>query len=449
MTDSAGRTGLLSRSADVLGAPEQAVFALPLAASALAAAVGLAALFSNAMDSASLPAVGLLGASLLVAIATVRRRTAIVDRGALLLLALCLAASVVLFVTPEWIFGWDINAIIHHSVLSVPILTLLSAATAAHSLRALTGTSPSGRDISLYPWLSLPIVLALIAYGVLVGYIVSSGIAGLKLDLLTNVASEAGNGYVPGFLNNILGTFLLMSMTLLIAFLPGVAAGVFMAEYPGRIASLIDFCTQMLRAVSMFVIGAAAFGLIHILDSLKADDFLSQLVRGSYSGPGGQTFAERGSFLFAAVILGVLVMPVIAKLTEEGLRSVPRDIREGSIALGATEGHGLLRILLPWAAPNILTGLVLAAAEANGSLAVLVFLGVVGEHGVGPLNGVTTLDYSIFEISWGPMQYSRVMDPYRLTAALVLLVLTMALTVLAMLLQRRFAKRYRGSLTSS
>jgi len=199
----------------------------------------------------------------------------------------------------------------------------------------------------------------------------------------------------------------------------------------------------------MFVIGAAAFGLVHLLSSWKADDLLSQLVRGSYSDSSGQTLPEHGSFLFAAVILGLLVMPVIAKLTEEGLRSVPREIREGSIALGATEGHGLRRILLPWAAPNILTGLVLAAAEANGSLAVLVFLGVIGEHGVGPLSGVTTLDYSIFEISWGPMQYTRVMEQYRLTAALVLLLLTMGLTVLAMLLQRRFATRYRGSLTSN
>ena len=449
MTDAAVLGDRTSQGVDEVAGRERMAFALPLAAAAIGAAVGLGALLANAIDAASLPAVGLLGASQLASIWMVHRWTGSLDRRAVALLVFSLVAAVVLYLAPEWMFGWNINGIIHHSVLSVPLLLLLSTAIAANSVRVVIGGTPSGRDLSLYPWLMLPILLALIAYGMLIGYIVASGIGGLNVTLLTTVGAPAGNGYMPGFLNNILGTFLLMSMTLLIAFLPGVGAGVFMAEYPGRLAALIDFCTQMLRAVSMFVIGAAAFGLVNLLNSAKPDDLLSQLVRGSYAGPAGQVLPERGSFLFAAVILGLLVMPVIAKLTEEGLRSVPREIREGSIALGATECHGRRRILLPWAAPNILTGLVLAAAEANGSLAVLVFLGVIGDNGVGPLSGVTSLDYSIFEISWGPMQYTRVMDQYRLTAALVLLLLTMGLTVIAMLLQRRFAKRYRGSLTSN
>jgi ABC-type phosphate transport system permease subunit len=253
-----------------------------------------------------------------------------------------------------------------------------------------------------------------------------------------------------GLLNNILGTFLLTALTLFLALLPGVGAGVFMSEYPGRIASAIDFCTQMLRAVSMFVIGAAAFGVVKLMNTWDPGSLLSQFVRGSYTDPvSGFAAPDRGSFLLAAAVLALLVMPIIAKLTEEGLRSVPRDIREGSIALGAVEGHGLRRILLPWAAPNIVTALVLAAAEANGSLAAIVFLEGIGERGVGLANGVTSLDYVVFATKYGPTLYAHTMDGYRLTAALVLLVLTLGLTVLAMVLQRRFARRYRGSITSN
>ena len=144
----------------------------------------------------------------------------------------------------------------------------------------------------------------------------------------------------------------------------------------------------------------------------------------------------------------MLVMPVIARLTEEGLRSVPREIREGSVALGATDGYGLRRILLRWAAPNILTALILAGAEAAGGLAIIMFVAGVGQNGIGPFNGVTTLDYAVFATKYGPRVYFDSMKQYQFTAALLLLILTVGLTLVAMALQRRFVARYRGSITA-
>ena len=444
-------------SAATAGVTEWRVFGLPLAASAIGAIVGFGALVSNAVDACSIPALALLGLSVLVALGYARMRTGILDRAGLVLAALCLSgAGLLLVVVPQWMYGSNVNGIVNHSVVSIPLLLLLSTAAGAHSIRSLMGSSPSGQDFSLYPWLLLPVALALLAYGLLLGYIVVKGIGGLNLDLVTTAYH-----YIPGtrggvainlgslgFLNNILGTFLLMAMTLLIAMLPGVGAGVFMSEYPGRLAGLIDFCTQMLRAVSLFVIGAAALALILGMNNWAPGSILSQLIRGTYSDALG-LHADNGSFLFAAVILAMLVMPVIGKMTEEGLRSVPREIREGSIALGATDAHGLRRVLLPWAAPNILTGLLLAAAEVNGSLAVIMFFAGVGDHGLGPTSGVTSLDYVVFATVYGPVPaYRNSMGPHQFTAALLLLAITMGLTVAAMLLQRRFAKRYRGSLTS-
>src|SRR5262249_33475565 len=147
------------------------------------------------------------------------------------------------------------------------------------------------------------------------------------------------------------------------------------------------------------------------------------------------------------VFLAVLVMPVIARLTEEGLRSVPRELREGSIALGATDGYGLRRILLPWAAPNILTALILAGAEAAGGLAVIWFIAGTGEQGVGLFANGTDLDFAVFAAKFGPRDYWNSMGPYQDTGALLLLVLAVALTLVALAFRRRFARRYRGSLT--
>lgn len=447
---------ILGVPARAISAPERLVFVLPLAVAAVGEATGAGVLFDNRVDAASATILAALGLSLAVAIVYARLRTGGTDRGALRLLGLCAVASVVLFILPEWIYGWQLNGIIHHSVFAAPLVLLLSTAVGAHGIRALLGASPSGQDLALYPWLGLPVFLSVAVYFVLLAYIVASGIGGLTWDMLTTAyktipASNGGIAYSIGpigFLNNVLGTLLLTGMTLLIAIPPGVGAGIFMSEYPGRVAGVIDFCGQMLRAVSMFVIGAAALGIVHAMNGWPADGLLSQLVRGSYSTPEG-TFAENGSFLFAACVLALLVMPVIARMTEEGLRSVPREIREGSIALGATDGHGLRHILLPWAAPNILTGILIAAAEANGSLAVIVYLAGVGENGVGLTNGVTSLDYAIFATTYGPALYGKTMMQYRFTAALLLLILTLGLTLASMLIQRRSARRYRGSLTAS
>lgn len=437
-----------------IGKAERRVYGLPLAAAAAGLLVGFAALLANPADAAAVPALALLAASLLAAAAYARRRSGSWDRTALVLAGLCVGALVLLLLLPEWMYGLQANGIIHHSVVSVPLLLLLAVLAAAHALRSLLGVTPSGQDLALYPLLALPIVLALGAYGIILGRVVVEGLGGLRPDLLTTAWEETMGGqpgaetfeYRLGFLNNILGTLLIVLMTSLISLLPGVGAGVFMSEYPGRVARLIDFSTTMLRAMSVFIIGAAAFGLVHLVADQPAGTFLSDLFRGSYQDATGVR-PGNGSFLTASLFLSMLVIPIIAKLTEEGLRSVPREIREGSVALGATEGHGLRRILLPWAAPNIMTGLLLGAAEASGSLAVLLFIAGTGQHGVGPMSEVTSLDYALFATVWGPRPYIATMGPYQFTAALLLLILTLGLTVTAMWLRQRFGRRYRGTLT--
>lgn len=437
--------------ADAARQPDRLAFAVPLAVGFLGVVVACLALFVNSTDGIMVPLLGLLAVAVGLAAGVEKARTAALDRPALVLAVVALGATVLVSLLPTWMYGGNVNGIVHRTVVSGPLLMLLGTATMTHAIRRLLRTSPSGQDLALVPVFGLAILLGVVGYLIILAQVVVSGLGSFRFDLLATAwhqdSTARGFTYSLGFLNNILGTLLLIGLTLAFAILPGVGAGVFMSEYPGRMARLINFCTTMLRAIAMFIIGATAFALVRQAGGLDSASVLSLVVRGGFND-GTQVQPERGSYVLAAMFLAMLVMPVIARLTEEGLRSVPREIREGAVALGASDGYDLRRILLPWAAPNILTALILAGAEAAGGLAIVMFLAGVGQDGVSPLGSVTTLDYAVFATLYGPRVYIDTMRHYTFTAALLLLVLTVGLTLIAMVLQRRFARRYRGSITA-
>jgi len=437
--------------ADVGSDPDRLVFGLPFAAGVVAMLVAFATLFVNETDPVNVLVLGLLAVSLALAFAVRRTRSGEIDRATLVMVGLTFVATALVALLPPWLYGGDVNAYVSRTVVSGPLLMVLGVVTTTLAVRRLVGGTPGGQDLAMIPVFLVPIVVGLVGYIVIVGRVAASGIGSFRLDLLTTAWHEntTANGYTYelGFLNNILGTFELIALTLLVAILPGIGAGVFMSEYPGRLAKIMNFCATMLRAIAMFIIGAAAVGIVHWSSTvLDSSSFLSLVIRGGFDD-GTRVQPEHGSFVLAAIVLSMLVMPVIARLTEEGLRSVPREIREGAVALGATDGTNLRRILLPWAAPNILTAMILGGAEAAGGLAVYMFLAAPGQNGIGPLNNVTTLGYAVFATTYGPRAYWNSMRDYQFTAALLLLILTAGLTLVAMAFQRRFAARYRGSIT--
>jgi len=429
--------------------PESLVYALPLAVGIIGLFVSLLAVVSNATDGIMSALLVLLGLAQAAAVAVRRARTGSLDRLGVGLALLPLVTGLLNALMPVWTFGYDLNGILHRTVFSGPALFVFATAISALSIRRLLVAAPSGQDLALGAVFMGPILLAVMGFlFVLVGIVVN-GASKFQLSMLTTAWGQipGQNAYNVGYLNNILGTFLLIGLTLLFAILPGVGAGVFMSEYPGRLARVINFCATMLRGIAIFIIGAAAIGVVHLADAFDSNSFLSLLLRGGWDD-GTRIQAQRGSFVLAAFFMAMLVMPIIARLTEEGLRSVPREMREGSVGLGATDGYSLRRILLPWAAPNVMTALILAGAEAAGALAVIWFMASVGQHGVNLFSSVTDLDFAVFASIYGPRPYYDTMLENQDVGALLLLVLTISLTLIAMLLQRRFAKRYRGSITA-
>ena len=127
---------------------------------------------------------------------------------------------------------------------------------------------------------------------------------------------------------------------------------------------------------------------------------------------------------------------------------MPHEIMEGSLSVGASKDHTLLHLLLPWSFPNIVTGLIIGCAEAAGSLTIIFLIAGTGELGVSPLNETTSLAYLIFDTKYGKMLGDSVqtfMASYDFTAAFLLLIITMGLTILALVLKNKIARRYKGA----
>ncbi|MEE4279034.1 MAG: phosphate ABC transporter permease PstA [Halieaceae bacterium] len=169
----------------------------------------------------------------------------------------------------------------------------------------------------------------------------------------------------------ILGTVtLVMLMTVVVAPL-GVLAAVYLREYArsGPATRLVRIAVNNLAGVpsivfGVFALGFFVYGLGGSLDQLFFSDRLPAPTVGA---PG---------LLWAALTMALLTLPVVVVTTEEGLARVPRSLREGSFALGATRAETLWRVILPAASPAVLTGLILAVARATGEVAPLLLVGV-------------------------------------------------------------------------
>lgn len=204
-------------------------------------------------------------------------------------------------------------------------------------------------------------------------------------DLGLHLLTTDDTGPTGGLLNAIQGTLVLLIGVLIIGGAVGVSAGIYLAEYSsGRIGRVLRFMSEVLAGIPSIVIGY--IGYIALVNGLH----------------------WRYSLLAALLALTTLVLPYIVKTTEVALRQVPSALREGAAGLGLTRTRTVLRILLPTAAPGILSGLIIALAISTGETAPLLFtaswspsapylklgLGTLIHHPLGYLTYVTYTDLS-------------------------------------------------------
>lgn len=170
----------------------------------------------------------------------------------------------------------------------------------------------------------------------------------------------------------IFGTIMMVMIMAVLVTPFGVIAAVYLKEYAsqGPIIRLIRIAVNNLAGVPSIVYGVFGLGFFVYFLGGNIDDLFFQA---SLPAP---TFGTPG-MMWASITLAILTVPVVIVATEEGLSRIPRAIREGSLALGATKAETLWRTVLPMAAPAMMTGLILAVARAAGEVAPLMMVGVV------------------------------------------------------------------------
>jgi phosphate transport system permease protein len=262
----------------------------------------------------------------------------------------------------------------------------------------------------------LSVVLALVPVVLVLAFILGRGVTSLSVDFFTKMPKPVGEPG-GGMANAIVGTLIIVGIGGLLAIPAGVLAAVFLSEYPrSRLAAVSRFAADVLSGVPSIAVGIFAYGVA----VLPFRHF---------------------SALAGSVALAVMMVPIVARTSEEILRLVPPSLREGAMALGATRRRAVFTVILPAALPGVLTGILVALARIAGETAPLLFTAFNNQvWSVDPARPMASLTVQIYNYALSPYD-----DWHRQAwaAAAVLVFLVLALSFLARLTTRRLERMQR------
>jgi phosphate transport system permease protein len=149
------------------------------------------------------------------------------------------------------------------------------------------------------------------------------------------------------------------------------------------------------------------------------------------------------SALAAGGVMGIMIIPFISSLSDDALKAVPRAMRDGSLALGATRGETMIRVLLPAALPGITGGVLLALSRAIGETMIVVMAaGLIATLTFNPIDSVTTVTVQIVTLLIGDTEFDSPKTLAAFALGLVLFLVTLGLNVLALHIVRRYREQY-------
>ena len=262
---------------------------------------------------------------------------------------------------------------------------------------------------------------------------------------LTDDPREANTegGIFPAIFGTVL-TVMLMSVVVMPF---GVIAAIYLREYAkqGLFTRLVRISVNNLAGVPSIVYGVFGLGFfVYIVGGTIDDLFYTEALPAPTFGSGG--------LLWASLTLALLTVPVVIVATEEGLSRIPRSIREGSLALGATKAETLWRTILPMTSPAIMTGLILAIARAAGEVAPLMLVGVVKLAPSLPLDGNAPfihlerkfmhLGFHIYDVGFQSPNVEAA-RPLVYATALILVVVIVILNLAAIYTRNHLREKYK------
>jgi len=262
------------------------------------------------------------------------------------------------------------------------------------------------------------VLLSLVPLALVLFYVLKQGVASLNWAFFTHMPGPAGEPG-GGMANGIVGSLIVTGIGALFAIPIGVTAGVYASEYRGtRLANAVRFAADTLNGVPSIVVGVFAYGVVVL--------------------PFHHFSAFAGGFA-----LGVMMLPLVMRTTEELLLLVPHTLREGALALGATRARAVITVVLPAALPGILTGILLALARVAGETAPLLFTALNNAYfSIDPRQPISTLTVQVYTYATSPYpEWHR----QAWAGALVLVAMVLTCSLLARFATARMERMQRGS----
>jgi phosphate transport system permease protein len=266
----------------------------------------------------------------------------------------------------------------------------------------------------------LAVASAVIASGILVvvlGTLVYKGFSQLSLDFFTKPRPLFGEQ--GGIADALVGSAIIVGMSMLMAIPVSVLVAIYMSEYAGpRVSRTLRVVLDVLNGVPAIVVGIFVFGLLVV--------------------------GHGQSAIFGAFALAILMLPMVARSTQEILEIVPRSLRDASFALGVTKWRTTWNIILPAAIGGILTGVVIAVARVAGETAPLLFTSSIAANAISTniFEALPTLPVTIFVFAESP-------DPSEQAAAWAAALVLIAFVLVMNILAKVFAARKRRQLEGS
>lgn len=255
------------------------------------------------------------------------------------------------------------------------------------------------------------------------------------------VGSSGAFGAVPLFV----GTFLIMSIAMLVAAPVGLFSAIYLSEYAGPASrAVFKPILEILAGVPTVVYGF--FAALTVGPALRGffNGIGASLVGGPLDGVGQYLLLVQNQMaLVAGAVMGIMLIPFVSSLSDDIINAVPQSLRDGSYAMGATKSETVGRVLMPAALPGIAGALLLAVSRAIGeTMIVTMAAGLAARLTLNPLDTVTTVTVQIVTLLTGDQEFDSPKTLAAFGLGLTLFVLTLALNIVAQRIVQAYREQY-------
>lgn len=280
----------------------------------------------------------------------------------------------------------------------------------------------------------LAVILIIAILFIILGIIVYEGRSKFSWEFISSFPS---NGMTEGgIFPALIGTFILVIVMSIAAVPFGTITALYLTEYAhenSKFAAAVRFSVRTLAVVPSIIFGLFGLGFFIQFIGTGADTVFN----------GGELRWGQPNILWASLTMSLLTLPVIIVSVEEALKTIPRELREASLALGATKWQTIWKVVLPESISGIMTGTILAVSRGAGEVAPILFTGAA--YYLASLPGSLSdqfmnLGYHVYIMSTQSSDVEKTM-PIQFATTLVLLILTLSLNLVAVIIRARIRRK--------